>query len=780
MVSPTSFMKGGFFNFLKPFALAIVPREGCNVPVLPIAPPPPTQKVTVPTTPVELPKQPSTLNARIKQELDKLRIYAINSTMGNLILYTICGLKTDKEHPDLVTPLFHDKSKKQRQPVEFKKAIEDFIESREDISPARKIVAKLVCSLLYIITKAYLNSLFRALETTLLDFTALPPEKQVEKMYEMCLNPMTEYFQVVEYAYNDRAHQFKDLSQALVDRGYNPDFFANCLNMFVDRFLNSHVKTLGRRWTEKRVQEFNETDEKTSSVFQDIRNQALAGLSWVFGKVILEKVVSPVITFLLKETIKKIAFPMLLDSTQKSLGVGVKGAHALYNLKVSLRNMLEQFIKTASNPPNRIASAPPELSQELKTQGSLIFGKLLRALRLQMNDNNLQELRQFVSKPENPGMFQLDKYLKDYQPVIADILNASLAADGFVGETLFTSLQNLNVSCFTIPTTKPPMEDIDASLKDAIERTIPALLEKVSQALDPDTINQNAADMFILKFKQKVAKFKADCDASKGSSLGQFVTHFKSFKAEVEKLEKEAKNTMTSQAFEALQMHIQYDIAYIQRMESLSTNLEPLDKRYAQHQKELKQLELLRTLETELSKPSPTLLNLLDPLKQLVEITDGEERESFSACHDGLKHYCSLERIKKAKKQDHVDVLRFLQVLHSHVEKIPDLRDKTQTSSRTVLFYVTEFFQSIKILVEDAQAMQPITLKAPGWIESIEDSPSYRFLNNYALPLGFKIAPMVSDAKPRAKQYTEHLFQFMGKPHHYQGLVANILRGLAS
>ncbi|HEY5236475.1 MAG TPA: hypothetical protein VIJ14_09880, partial [Rhabdochlamydiaceae bacterium] len=506
----------------------------------------------------------------IQEQVDLLKSNSIKLVLGSIILnmtmgmYTFEGIDFDAleidckalgiappqgEKTNLINFLIEVSNKAVIKGKSSEEAFMDLIYRVIDNSGKNiftRIQAKMRCGYLFGLVSNLIGNLFDNLKATLVHFAKLPPAQQLEEITKLLINPLLEHLSAV------------DGSQPAAPAGANPTAprtTDEILDQFIETFLAQFLDRKYQPWTRTFRTLFIEKAYHSGPIAKAFYI-TLATLLWVVGKIIapVQWALNETIHRLLKKVIVGLV-PSLSNVTKSSLDIGTD--NAWYSLKNSLLLMLQQVRLTGLLPraEDPIFQPPKKLPAEVKEKLATALDKLFKVLAIPekskpalstlpvtdpaevesafstlcsavklivrhgiISDADVaeEELRKFLATDGKGLTTFLQKnmhgkglgWLKDIiKTAVTELTLDMVAQDGFISETLLSSLSSTNANGFpvsNVPVSTAEKYRVDVELQQELGLLGGTILQAVNDASRTDRSYQTFANTHITEIKQHV------------------------------------------------------------------------------------------------------------------------------------------------------------------------------------------------------------------------------------------------------------------------------------
>jgi hypothetical protein len=356
--------------------------------------------------PVEALSKEKTVH-RIEDQVDLLKSNSIKLVLGSIILSTTLGISTVKDinpgakninfaallgidpknaQGELVKLLIEASNKMKIEGMNSDEVflmLIDRIIDNSDRNIFSRYHAKFRSRYMSKLISSYMNNLFDKLKDSLVYFANLPPAEQLDQISALFINPLADHLSQTEKGYADIAHD-----QALLN-GHHQKIAGSVSNMltallsqtkvgqqtpdqlldnFIEVFLDQFIDPIHQHWTRKARIACLEKASR-SGFFVKWTFKALAGLSWIAGKIIapFQWTLNEAIGLILRKIIVGL-FPGLFGATKNALEIG--NAYSWHSVKKSLVLLLQQTrlkrLKPRTDDPYQpLPAVPPAASSGL-------------------------------------------------------------------------------------------------------------------------------------------------------------------------------------------------------------------------------------------------------------------------------------------------------------------------------------------------------------------------------------------------------------------------------
>ncbi len=502
----------------------------------------------------------------IQTQVDLLRSNSIKFVLGSIILnmtmglYTLEGLDLEKleidcialgitppngKNTNLINFLIEVSNKADLEGKSSEELFEALLYRIIDNSERNIFVrthAKARCWYMSSLVANLIGNLFDNLKATLVNFAKLSPEKQLEEITTLLINPLLEHLTALETPANGTA--------PLNGNNPPPKTADQLLDQFIETFLNQFLDRKYQPFTRSAraycVEKIYRSGGLTRVAFV-----ALATLLWVVGKIIspVQWALNETIHFILKKIIVGLC-PTLSSATKDTLEIGKE--HPWHSLKNSLLTMLQQIRLTSLLPRTEDPTYQPakKLPAEVKEKLTATLDKLFKVLAdpgeglspaesksklstaysaLKFIVRNLgvrdadaaeEDLREFLSNDGQKLTSFLQQnmhgkglgWLKDIiKTSVTELTLEMLAKDGCINGILLSSLTNTNLNGFQSNTVLvPPAEKqrVDEDLQKELGLLGGTILQAVNDASRTDHKYPTYANIYINTIKQEVQTFQ--------------------------------------------------------------------------------------------------------------------------------------------------------------------------------------------------------------------------------------------------------------------------------
>lgn len=382
--------------------------------------------------------------------------------------------------------------------------------------------AKVRCWYMSSLVANLIGNLFDNLQATLVHFAKLPPEKQLEEITTLLINPVLKHLTALETPAN---------GAALLNGNNPPPKTADqLLDQFIEAFLEQFLDRKYQPFTRSARASCMELAYRSTGLTH-VGFMTLATLFWVAGKILspIQWALNETIHYILKKIIVSLC-PTLSNSTKDTLEIGKE--HPWHTVKNSLLTMLQQIRLTGLLPRTEDPTyqPPKKLPTEVKEKLTATLDKLFKilaipeenrtpaenksvvstlysALKLIVRNMGVQDagkaeedLREFLSNDGSGLTTFLQKnmhgkglsWLKDIiKNSVTELTLDLVAQDGFINGILLTSLTNTNLNGFQpsnvyVPETEQERLEMEQE-RIASEQDLIALeKERVELEMEPD------------------------------------------------------------------------------------------------------------------------------------------------------------------------------------------------------------------------------------------------------------------------------------------------------
>lgn len=454
------------------------------------------------------------------------------------------------------------------------------------------IHAKMRCKFVYGLVMNLVGNIFDNLKRTLVQFANLPPEKQLEELTKLLINPLIEHLSTVDGS--------GPVNQAVARTPKTAD---ELLDQFIEAFLAQFIDKKYQPWTRTARAACIENAYNSESIIVKTTYTTLSVLLWIAGKLTapIHWAINETIHGVLKAVIIDLC-PRLSDATKKSLGIGTN--NAWYSLKNSLLQLLQQVRLTDLLPRAKdpVYQPPKEIPAEIKEKLTSVLDKLFKVLAIpdksQTSDeskstlstvwsvlklvaNNVipqdadvaeEELQKFLTTDgkdfitciqKNTQDKDLTKLKNTIKTALTELILELVTEDGFLNETLLSSLNSINESGFASSKAPVPIEEkqrVEVELQKELGLLGGTILQSVNNATRSDKRCQTAANNHITALKQQAHAFNQKLLQLQKKLDLSFVKHglkgCEQFNASLEKLEAEITKTVDESTKALLMPHL--------------------------------------------------------------------------------------------------------------------------------------------------------------------------------------------------------------------------------
>jgi hypothetical protein len=487
--------------------------------------------------------------------------------------------------------------------------------------------AKVRCWYMSSLVANLIGNLFDNLKATLVHFAQLPPDKQLEEMTTLLINPLLEHLTALETPANGAAPLNGDNPP--------PKTADQLLDQFIETFLEQFLDRKYQPWTRSARAACIEIAYRSSGLIR-VGFITLATVLWAAGKIIspIQWALNETIHFILKKIIVGLC-PTLSSATKDTLEIGKQ--HPWHSLKNSLLTSLQQIRLTGLLPRTEDPTYQPakKLPTEVKEKLTSALDKLFKVLAIPEESRTPAENKSVVSTLYSALKLILrsgiisdaDAAEEDFRNFLTtdgkgvttflqqnmhgkglswlkDIIKNSVtelsldlvAQDGFINGILLTSLTNTNLNGFqssTIPVPEEEKERVDQDLQKELGLLGGTILQAVNDATRTDHKYPTYANICINTLKQEVQTFQKtlmQLHRNPDISFNTFALDACArFTESLEKLRKEMTENLDASTKALLMPHLQAALDHTLRISDYIAQKE-IEKKRTQVEAKLDQL----------------------------------------------------------------------------------------------------------------------------------------------------------------------------------------------
>jgi len=428
-----------------------------------------------------------------------------NSLQALGINWTTLGIAPPKTTTHLVNFLIEvsNKAKIEGKTPEkiFKKLVHTVIDNSGK-NAAFRYEAKLSCDTFAPLINRFVGNLIDNMKDTAIKFAKLSPEKQLEQITELFIDPLLAHLSALEEGRPaPQPPQGSPINGLLNILGKNnkagPQTPEELLDRFIDVFLNQFIDPIYQPWTRKARKACLEM--AGSSVHVDKAFfLMLAGSLWIAGKIIafFQIPLNKTIHFLIKTTIVGLC-PSLASATKDSLQIGK--THSWHSVKSSVLTILQQIRLNSLLPRTEDPSYQPEkeFPSAVTDKWTTMLDKMIDRLSTGLSSTTIVNNNYVKQTYIIPGTLTTIKRM--------------FAQEGFISGILLSSLTSTNTSGFaanSVAVTPAEKQRVEKELENELGFLGETIIETVQDTTRTDKAYQYAANVFITTLKQDVQTFQ--------------------------------------------------------------------------------------------------------------------------------------------------------------------------------------------------------------------------------------------------------------------------------
>ncbi|HEX2580001.1 MAG TPA: hypothetical protein VHK67_06350 [Rhabdochlamydiaceae bacterium] len=536
--------------------------------------------------------------------------------------------------------------------------------------------AKLRCWFISDSIAKLIGNLIDNLKRALIHFAKLPPEKQLEELTVLFITPLLEHLTAIDKP--GSGNPSPKTSDELLDK---------CIEAFLNQFLDRQYQPLTRR---ARAYCLDQAYRSKNIVRMGFI--VLATLCWIAGKIVAP--LQWAINELIHSVVKKIVIdlcPTLSSATKDALSIGKQ--HSWFQLKQSLRNLLQQLRLNALLPRTEGPSYAPAKEVPAEVRGKLTntLDKLFKILATAEETQTPAETKPAMStlysaaklllphgmiatdqQSDEKVMKELTSYLqhnldlsgmsnlKDLIKIgVTELVLNLLAQDDCINTILLTSLKNTNLNSFaatSIQVTDAEKAHVEQDLHKELGLLGGKILEAVESSQRTDNKYPTYANIALNTLKKEAEKLEKELrQLHKNPDLTFSTAGLEAcarFTESVQKLSKELTDTVDRATKAQVMPHFQNALDHVLR---LSDSLAQKEIQKKQHQVKTKLDELFGYMAMPLDH-TEEIERIFNDLRAL--------KPSFLNVEEMAKHYQA--RLAKLKSRTRTSSFQTFVAIYQH------------------------------------------------------------------------------------------------------------------
>lgn len=420
----------------------------------------------------------------------------------------------------------------------FKKLVHRIIDNSGRNAVIRK-QAKLSFDAFAPLIARFVGNLIDNMKDTAIKFAQLPPEKQLEQITELLIDPLlahlspsaqgptpqkddllrkalkafskachslfetfdelSQKFNTFSKVFTTLSEGFKTLSEKFIALSEkSPQTPEELLDHCIEVFLNQFIDPIYQPWTRTARTACLEKAASPNLLVKAFF-LFLAGALSIAGKLVapLQWILNETIHFFIKKTVVGLC-PSLASATKNSLQIGK--THSWHSVKSSILTSLQQMRLNSLLPRTEDPSYQP--AKEFPSAVTSKWEKMLDIM-IDRLSTRIVSSTTVVNRGPVKNTYVI--------PGALSTINRMFAQEGFVSGILLSSLTSTNASGFAANSVAVPIaekERIEKELEKELGILGKTIIQTVQDGIRTDKAYQNAANVFITTLKQDVQAFQ--------------------------------------------------------------------------------------------------------------------------------------------------------------------------------------------------------------------------------------------------------------------------------